>query len=316
MEDVAEGWPNGCEGLKSAPTIESAEGCKGACSGDLNCSVWQYSGVGETADPNGHCYYGTPVTSCRWTNWSAFKISAGQRFQRGDVKVLKAAYPNLQILGLVKYDMEHASHDLDVGRCKDVCYSDVTCGVWQYSVAQGCWRQHKGETTGKSTDSPFALNVTAGEYILHYCPTKPPEPEPGPNLLPWIILGVLAGLALCCGILYAVMHKPKKPKKTRAVKIEKKDEEAVVPLFIPQPTVLVQQPSVVYAAPAPTTSVVYTTPSVSYTQVAQPTYTTSVAAPATYVTQQPTTYMTQPTAVSEAVAVQEPLLGETVVVGQ
>merc|ERR1712224_1004600 len=202
-------------------------------------------------------------------------------------------------------DMKFAPHDLDVARCKTACYSDVTCGVWQYGMG-GCWREHKThKATSTDTHSDFAKNVSAGEYILHYCPPLPPKKDDGSSVpLLWIILAIIGGLLLFFGILYVILHKPKAPKKTRAIKIANEYEEAVVPLFVPQPTVLVRQPSVVYSAPAPTTSVVYT-------QVAQPTYTTSVAAPTVQ-----TAYMAQPTVVSEAVAVEQPLLGETVVVGQ
>merc|ERR1712166_1261534 len=84
----------------------------------------------------------------------------------------------------------------------------------------------------------FAAAMIAGQTIEHTCP---PYVAPEGLPWPWIIAGIVLGVLALAAILYALLTKTPKTKKTRAVKIEPKPEP-VVPIFIPQPTVMMMAP--------------------------------------------------------------------------
>jgi len=126
--------------------------------------------------------------------------------------------------------------------------------------------------------------MTAGEVLEHTCPPYVPPKKSFP--WGWVIAGIIAALLILAGCLYFFCQKKPKVKKTRAVKVEPKKDEPVpvMQYFVPQPTVMVQQPviqqvqqPVVYQQVQQPVREVVQQPQYAYTQVSQ--VATPVAAP-------------------------------------
>lgn len=240
---VGDNWYDGCLGLDKKTTVTTANACEEQCKADMTCNVWQMTKV--------HCWSGNAVHGCRSRGSDKAlgnfeeDLVAGQRIQHGFVKLV-AKNSKVEAIGLKHYPETTGTEAEQIARCKNDCYSDTTCTVWQYG-ADGCWVEHLPTNAKKetSTESDWAKGMIAGETIEHTCPPyKPEEGLPWPWIITGIILGLLALAALA--IIYGLQKKPK-VKKTRAVKIEPKKEPIVY--FIPQPTVLVPQPSYVMQQP-------------------------------------------------------------------
>merc|ERR1712072_350567 len=83
-----------------------------------------------------------------------------------------------------------------IERCRKQCYSDVTCGVWQFDKDAGCEVQNadNAPTAGEAPTVMSAPAYEIGEVIEHLC--VPPEPvgddgSTDNTSLPIIIAGVL-----------------------------------------------------------------------------------------------------------------------------
>jgi len=280
VHDVKDGWNDGCLGLKKKPLSATEEACGAQCKADPECIVWQW--VNQT---NGdlECWSGNEVHGCvgrsaKPGDASAFKnqLLAGQRLQHGNVKVLNTS-KGVQVMGLKKYEETSGTEAEHITRCRLACHSDVTCGVWQYGDNK-CWMEHTpgNNATKEVTGTDFAKAIVAGEFVEHYCAPKPEEPG---LPWPWIIAGIVLGLIALGAIAYCLKKQPK-VKKTRAVKIEPKPEPTIM-YFIPQPTVLIPQTSMIapvapqytsvpqYAS-APVTTTYTVTPTGAPTTVTQP----------------------------------------------
>lgn len=287
LQEVSSGWYDACMGLKKFPDAGTAELCKATCVDDMHCSVWQL--VNNSGTPT--CWSGSTFHGCLargGTDPNAPKVEkfegdllAGESLQHGFVKVVSAG--TAETMGLKHFVEKTGTDEEKLERCKKICYTDCTCTVWQYG-ADGCWIEHlptfaKGET---KPDSEWTKGMLGGETIEHTCP---PYVEPEGLPWPWIIAGIIVALLALAAIAYFCMKKPK-VKKTRAVKIEPKKDPPLVPLFIPQPTVLIPQQSVIMAPPQPVIQQQFVYETVPTTQYAAPTtqYVTQ-AAPTQYVTQ-------------------------------
>jgi len=246
---VGDNWYDGCLGLDKKTTITTAAACEAQCQADMNCNVWQMTKV--------HCWSGNSVHGCRSRGSDKAlgnfeeDLVAGQRIQHGFVKKV-ATISKVETIGLKHYPESTGTEAEQIARCKNDCYSDTTCTVWQYG-ADGCWVEHLPTNPKKetSTTSDWAKGMITGETIEHTCPPYQPE-ESLP--WPWIIAGILLGLAALAAIIFVLQKKPK-VKKTRAVKIQPKKEPIVY--FIPQPTMLIPQQSVVMQQPMMSQPVMY-----------------------------------------------------------
>jgi hypothetical protein len=243
-----EGWYDMCQGLDFVPNISDAAGCKAQCHGNNFCSVWQL-----IDDAGVKCWNGDIVTKCYarqdpQTN-EKFKgdLKDGERIQHGFIK----ATPNskMETLGLMFLPETTGDDAVKAERCKHACYTDVTCTVWQYG-SNGCWMEHlPGNTKGNTTTtSDWALAMTAGETVEHVCPPyQPPPCDFWCKYKTWIIVGSILALLAIAGLIFFLLQKKPKVKKTRTI-IPKKEEPKPVITFIPQPTVLIPQTSVVQMA--------------------------------------------------------------------
>jgi len=244
VHDTATGWEDGCLGLGKAENITSSDDCKAVCTDDVKCSVWQWvkAKTGDLQCWTGNIVHGCKSRSGNVTDFDENTLIAGQRLQHGDVKVVSTD-SGQETMGLKHYLEKTGTDEEKVARCKLACYTDVSCSVWQYAM-DGCWYETtmKGNfTKGEvKTDSTFAAAMKDGETIEHVCP---PKPEPFP--WPWVIAGIILGLLALAALIYFLCAKKPKVKKTRAVKIEPKPEPVQIMYFVPQPTVLIPQTSVV-----------------------------------------------------------------------
>jgi hypothetical protein len=253
LESKLSGWYDGCLGLTNQVEYDTqgVSGCAAQCYKDMNCSIWQMvnsSGVQK-------CWSGSVVHGCLARNSGTghpptqFEkdLLGGERVQHGFVKVVQKNKE--ETLGLKSYPEATGTDVEKAARCKVFCETDVSCTVWQYG-SNGCWMEHlpgnkKGNTT---TTSDFALGMTAGETVEHVCPPyQPPPCDFWCKYKTWIIVGSILALLAIAGLIFFLLQKKPKVKKTRTI-IPKKEEPKPVITFIPQPTVLIPQTSVVQMA--------------------------------------------------------------------
>lgn len=286
VHDTATGWNDGCLGLDKVENITSSDDCKDVCTDDIKCSVWQWvkAKTGDLQCWTGNIVHGCQSRSGNVTDFDSQNLIAGQRLQHGDVKVVSTD-SGQETTGLKKYLEKTGTDEEKIARCKLACYTDVSCSVWQYAM-DGCWYETtmKGNfTKGEvKTDSPFAKAMKNGETIEHICPPKPDDIVLGL----WVIAGIVLALLALCACLYFLCAKKPKVKKTRAVKIEPKPQPQQIMYFVPQPTVLIPQTSVVQVPQyqpvvqsAPMTS--YTTNVMAPTTMTSPTVVTTGASAST-----------------------------------
>lgn len=235
LSDVDMGWEDTCKGLEHQEAIGTSAACQAACVSDASCSVWQfyYKGAGDNKKP--FCWKGIPNSACRGR--IGFAVSGGQRLQHGRVELLESAL-GIEVKGLKAHTFETGTDTVSEKRCREQCYSDITCGVWQFT-ADGCWVEHGPKFLRKKSfkGTAFANAVTAGEFIKHYCPL-PPKEEPAPSIWESLFGGgklaalLIIALVLCglCGFKYMLdegRKAKKRQKTTRAVKTFASDDENV-----------------------------------------------------------------------------------------
>jgi len=241
-----DGWYDGCLGLDNKVDAGTVELCKAQCYADMNCSVWQVVKSGDDMK----CWSGSVTHGCldRDTGSSALSkfegdLIDGERVQHGFIKVV-SENSHKETMGLLNIQEDTGDEATLIDRCKKFCETSITCTVWEYGTT-GCWLEHlPGNPAGEvKTNSTFAQTMKAGQTIEHTCP-----PYEAPEELPWplIIAGIVAALVAIAALIYFLTRKEPKVKKTRAVKIEPKPEpQPSIVYFVPQPTVLVSQPSYV-----------------------------------------------------------------------
>lgn len=250
-----EKWYNGCKGLTKQPKIVTMTACEEACKKDMKCSVWQMlkPGAGEG------CWTGYPSEGCRTRDTTEALLKAfendlmgGQRLQHGQIKPL-ADLTGVKVAGpLKKFEFKDKESDnLKKERCKMICYTDITCTVWQVTKTATdpftCYVEHVPGHKAGAVGTAAEPTYIAGQKIEHVCPPWVPPKESGLPW-PWIIAGIVLGLLAIAALVFFLQKKPK-VKKTRAVKIEPKPEPVTLMYFVPQPTMLIPQQSVVMSQP-------------------------------------------------------------------
>eukprot|EP00928_Gymnodinium_smaydae_P006933 TRINITY_DN12476_c0_g3_i1.p1 TRINITY_DN12476_c0_g3~~TRINITY_DN12476_c0_g3_i1.p1 ORF type:complete len:787 (+),score=136.53 TRINITY_DN12476_c0_g3_i1:93-2363(+) len=172
LEDVHKGWTAQCDGLVKV-TLTNGETCEENCRKSATCPSYQ---VLNTTWAGLECWQGLGH-NC-WENKQGLHPIAAQRFLRGSVRVLKDL-TGIQVMGLVlSFGLEDTPvSDEIVSRCRNVCYSSITCSVWILSSKWGCYVEDtlRATISWPPTTSTFnagtelARTVVAGEYIQHQC---------------------------------------------------------------------------------------------------------------------------------------------------
>lgn len=282
LEDKASGWPAKCMNLAQVQDAKitnfTAAQCSAACVKNPQCEAWQLT-------PVGYCWVSIPGnrgTNCWGGEGRVSSFSAGQRIQRGLIKQVKSlsgwwvATTGDKLTGnYLKNIGVMGSSDAQKNRerCRDQCYSDISCRYWQYGGAganSGCWLEAAPsyvvpDPAPMTQDSDDARTNAFGEQIDHICPA-PPEVAAKKKSSLMLILGIIGGVVLGL-ILLAVLYfalcrgTDPKPKKTRAVKISQK-KPAEQPLAM-APMPLLAPTYTTYAAPSPTYQIVATSPPVA-----------------------------------------------------
>lgn len=222
-------------------------GCMDQCHKDMLCSAWQWVKHENNVTD---CWSGNDMHGCKSRDGDIGTFDnaliGGERIQHGNVRVVSKNV-GTETMGLKKYVEDTGNESAKITRCRLACHGDIACTTWQYAE-DACWKEEEGNPKGEVRNtSDFAKAMKYGETIEHYC-APPPEPE---EPFPWLLvgLGILAGLLALGAILYYLLKKTPKVKKTRAVKITPKEEPEPVPTivtyFVPQPTVLIPQTSVI-----------------------------------------------------------------------
>lgn len=300
LDNMADGWPGRCLGLMRI-TLSNNQTCENTCRDDVTCAMYQKG-------DDGSCWQGLGEGCYDQPSWNqSFQPEAAQRFQRGDVIVMKDM-KKIQILGLKrvfdKEDMDMMGMDVAKIQCKKSCYSALKCQYWQLNEVSGCWIEGANAlpypltAANVETGTADANNTIAGEYIQRRCTSLIPTVAPPPSStvpptvpptmstmaptstttttttteaaggFPWWGWLLLALVALCCICgIIACVLASQKPKKAKKAKRTLRPQQ---PVQQPVPTMQTAMP-VYYAAPV-ATAPVYTAapPQPTYTYTAPP----------------------------------------------
>lgn len=161
-----------------------------------SCPVWATNWEG-----NGNlvCKQGRGRDCSGMRSGSRVNVQESQRIQHGSVRVLHSL-KGTEIRNLRQdFDAKYYKKRSDATEaCKFMCYSDIQCGYWVYSMTDGCFVEDPPmhavpyPLTSKDVNknSQFAKTVIDGQYILHRCPENDGTFTSGDEgakftLLPW-----------------------------------------------------------------------------------------------------------------------------------
>jgi len=249
-------WLDACLGLALTKDTTMI-GCKEACHKNHNCSVWQFLKKGPKDKPEKiveECWSGNAAHGCLGRERKAEQVKleeelvGGERIRHGEIKVVsnntQEATGPLEFIGLKNYPEDYGTEEAKQNRCKLACETDTSCTVWQYGKKDGCWMEHAPDNFQQKSvkDSEWAKEqFVMGQNIEHVCPQyEAPTGLPWPWIISGLVLGVLA-----LGAVIFLLQKQPKVKKTRAIKIDEPVEVVRPVYFVPQPTMLIPQSSVV-----------------------------------------------------------------------
>lgn len=208
VQDVDLGWEGFCIGLELLNTSTTAEACRQRCCGDPACEVWQWGNLRELASKTslGRCYAGKGL-ECSSERLDSFVVLAGQQLNHGRVQEAVAISLDRWCTGSHMQKASFATFgklDEVVGLCRDICYRDDTCAMWEYSRSMACWY---GIATTCSPLGPNA-DMVAGERVTHRCAEVVSLPGHADYASVLSILGI-TGLALACAAAAALFLAPR-----------------------------------------------------------------------------------------------------------
>lgn len=204
LQDVKQGWEGFCLGLEVVNTSTTADACREVCCADPNCEVWQWGNVRHLADPKGlgACNVGKGI-ECRGDRFDDFLVLAGQRISHGTVVDTIDLEPgqwcvgrgmeqaNISVTGV--FDAQRLKHE-----CRDACYSDATCSIWELSSTEGCWHGYSEEC---QTGSLAAKSLIAGQRVAHACG---PAESPAAHTDYFVVFGIIGFVGLVMALLSTV----------------------------------------------------------------------------------------------------------------
>lgn len=166
-------------GLQLANASTTKEDCRAFCCKDPACEVWQF-GLGReerVSDPTNarmKCYAGRGF-ACHSERMDDFVVYYGQRVSHGSVHKQTKLKGGVWCTGSGMANRSIASgqggqsHTTRSDKCRDDCYKDYNCRVWQYSTTKGCWY---GTATECLEDASLQGTIIDAESVEHTCPTK------------------------------------------------------------------------------------------------------------------------------------------------
>jgi len=255
IRDVQYGWKGNCQGLRKLSDNSTAELCRSVCCQDLTCQVWQLSGM-VFASETGQCWVGSGY-ACQSVRTDAYITLAGQRVSHGSVvgtSLMSSEHGNTWCTGLANTFTFAAAVVDDVvrtRRCQDVCHSDGSCDLWEYSTVDGClYGSSSDSTCSNDTSSPYSYgsSMLGGERLARSCSVGY-----GPKERPFLWgIGGLCLLFLCC-FAGAMLCCRRRPRKQRAIKVRDPPPMQYVMITTPRDhgldTSIVMTPDVIHAGP-------------------------------------------------------------------
>ena len=99
-------------------------------------------------------------------------VLAGQRISHGTVSetILLEKGRWCRGIGMKQADIRAKSpigtYKTEVLQCRDVCYADSACSIWEHSTRDGCWYGYSDEC---SRSFPEAATMVEGERVARAC---------------------------------------------------------------------------------------------------------------------------------------------------
>jgi len=201
VEDVAQGWGGFCLGLTLINSTTTPDVCRAACCGDASCEVWQWGNIRNAASPGGlgSCFVGQGL-ECSSERMDTFVVLAGQRISHGppsDTIPLERGKwctgSGMRQASVLEKSFQHI-----LETCRQTCYKDLGCSVWQYSMVAGCWYGFSDRCTA---DVVPADTMVAGERVARVCSHGGERVHHGTSYLKvFAIIGVVALVLTCTAI--------------------------------------------------------------------------------------------------------------------
>jgi len=171
IQDIANGWEGLCVGLQLRNASTTATACREACCSDPKCEVWQWGNTREKASESGLgvCKTGRGL-ECSSDHFENFLVLAGQRVSHGAPSETFKLETGQWCTGTGMRQAELRAAQATqaaLKECREVCYEDASCSVWQYSTVEGCWygsadRCPHGGAAG-------AAGMVSGEKVVRTC---------------------------------------------------------------------------------------------------------------------------------------------------
>lgn len=231
IQDVADGWEGLCLGLTRVNLSATPEFCRDACCNDPNCEVWQWGTLRDSSAKLGICSIGRGL-ECQSERFDDLLVRAGQRITHGTVSesvtLEKGSW--CRGVGMKQAPIQPLSgagtYKSQILACRDVCYQDATCSIWQHSTTEGCWYGYSDQC---SRALPGASTMVAGERVARSCGSTAKVEE---HTDFFRVFGIIAtvGMALFVfgvfGVLFRLACLHRAGKVSRARSFDDGDEES------------------------------------------------------------------------------------------
>jgi len=90
------------------------------------------------------------------------------------------------------------TYKAQVAACKDVCYGDPACSIWEHSTTDGCWYGYSDQCSRSFSE---AKSMVAGERVARACGPGVKTQEHTDYVKVFGIIGFIAFLLFCIGVL-------------------------------------------------------------------------------------------------------------------
>lgn len=204
IQDVANGWEGFCLGLQLLNRSTTPEDCRSQCCDDPHCEVWQWGNTRENSGEKlGKCSTGRGL-ECQSERFDDFLVLAGQRISHGTVSETIQLEKGRWCRGLgMKQAEVHAvsavgTYKAEVLQCRDVCYQDSGCSIWEHSTKDGCWYGYSDRCSRSFSE---AETMVAGERVARACGPGVLLQEPTDYVKVFGIISFVAFLLFCFGVL-------------------------------------------------------------------------------------------------------------------